>query len=88
MIIPIRCFTCGNLLGHKWETFKKLAKEQDELKRKEKFTLDDITIDENKEDLHKYFDKNSYGKILDDMELVRYCCRRHIITHVDLIDII
>jgi DNA-directed RNA polymerase subunit N (RpoN/RPB10) len=26
------------------------------------------------------------GKVLDDMGLDRYCCRRMLLTHVDLID--
>ena len=21
MIIPVRCFTCGKVIGHKWETY-------------------------------------------------------------------
>jgi DNA-directed RNA polymerase subunit N (RpoN/RPB10) len=24
MLIPIRCFTCGKLIAHKWEEYKKL----------------------------------------------------------------
>ena len=24
MIIPVRCFTCGKVLGDKWEDYKKL----------------------------------------------------------------
>ena len=24
MIIPIRCFTCGKVIGNKWETFLEL----------------------------------------------------------------
>ncbi|MDE1855825.1 MAG: DNA-directed RNA polymerase subunit N [Candidatus Micrarchaeota archaeon] len=26
------------------------------------------------------------GKVLDDMKVKRYCCRRMLISHVDLID--
>ena len=28
------------------------------------------------------------GKALDTLNLKRYCCRRHMLTHVDLVDII
>ncbi len=27
MIIPVRCFTCGNLIGDKWEEFTKMVEE-------------------------------------------------------------
>lgn len=37
----------------------------------------------------KYFYGNvKTGKILDDLGLTRYCCRRHLITNVDMMEII
>ncbi|MHA1238538.1 MAG: DNA-directed RNA polymerase subunit N [Candidatus Odinarchaeia archaeon] len=57
MIIPIRCFTCGALIGDKWEEFKKRI--------------------ENGEDPKK---------VLDDLGVKRYCCRRMFLSHIDLID--
>jgi len=29
-------------------------------------------------------EKTSEGRILDDMHLTRPCCRRHMLTHVDI----
>lgn len=57
MIIPVRCFTCGALIGDKWEEFSKRVK--------------------NGEDP---------GKVLDDLGVRRYCCRRMLLSHVELID--
>ena len=57
MIIPIRCFTCGELLADKWEKFK------------ERVTKGELA-----------------GKTLDDLGLKRYCCRRMILTHIEIID--
>ncbi|MBN1682389.1 DNA-directed RNA polymerase subunit N [Candidatus Bathyarchaeota archaeon] len=57
MIVPIRCFSCGKVIGDKWEAFKKrvdLGEEPD--------------------------------KILDDLGVTRYCCRRMLISHVEVID--
>ena len=34
------------------------------------------------------FQKTVEGKVLDELGLKRYCCRRHLLTHVDLIEII
>jgi len=57
VIIPVRCFTCGALIGDKWEEFSKRVK--------------------NGEDP---------GKVLDDLGVRRYCCRRMLLSHVELID--
>lgn len=56
MIIPVRCFTCGKIIGDKWEKYLEYLKEDEE------------------------------SKALDKLGLHRYCCRRMILTHVDLID--
>ena len=32
--------------------------------------------------------KTPEGEALDELNLKRYCCRRHMLTHVDLVDII
>lgn len=58
MIIPIRCFSCGKVVGDKWETYLNL--------------LQDETLTE--------------GDALDQLKLKRYCCRRMVLTHVDLIE--
>lgn len=57
MIIPVRCFTCGKVIGNKWETYLSL-----------------LQADYNE------------GDALDDLGLKRYCCRRMVLTHVDLIE--
>lgn len=56
MIIPVRCFTCGKVVGQLWEEYKKRL--------------------ENKE---------VSGKILDELNLKRYCCRQLFLGHVDLL---
>jgi DNA-directed RNA polymerase I, II, and III subunit RPABC5 len=57
MLIPVRCFTCGNIIGNKWEEYKRLIAEH-----------------------------RDCGLALDALGLKRYCCRRMLLTHVDLID--
>lgn len=56
MIIPVRCFTCGKVVGNKWEKYLNLLEED---------------VPE--------------GEALDQLNLKRYCCRRMLLTHVDLI---
>ncbi len=82
MIIPIRCFTCNNLIAHKYQYY---------LEKKEE-------IDKNPNSLEKVIDTNliesgqvkktEYGKLLDELGFTRYCCRRMFLSQVDIIDII
>jgi len=57
LIIPIRCFSCGSLVGDKWEEFARRTKEGEEPRQ-----------------------------ILDDLGMKRYCCRRMLISNVEVID--
>lgn len=57
MIIPIRCFTCGKVVGNKWEAYINLL-------------------------LAGYAE----GEAMDALGLLRYCCRRMLLSHVDIIE--
>ncbi|MDH5595652.1 MAG: DNA-directed RNA polymerase subunit N [Candidatus Bathyarchaeota archaeon] len=57
MIIPVRCFTCGKVVGDKWEDFARRVKAGEDA-----------------------------GKVLDSLGVTRYCCRRMLLSHVDIID--
>jgi DNA-directed RNA polymerase I, II, and III subunit RPABC5 len=76
MIIPVKCFTCGCVLADKYRFF------QDEV-RKNKinkgFQVEKVTY------LTKdTMDKTSEGEVLDQLKLVNVCCRRHMLTHIDI----
>lgn len=77
MIIPVRCMTCGKVLADKWEYYVKRC---DELKSKKQ-------SDESAQ-APRYFEKNTTGQVLDELELTKMCCRRHFLGHVDLIETI
>tara|TARA_B110001469_G_C9535459_1_gene266058 strand:+ start:276 stop:530 length:255 start_codon:yes stop_codon:yes gene_type:complete len=83
MIIPIRCFTCGNVLGDKWIPYiTAVQEEKNKMNQSMNGDLDTSFIDlQNPE-------KSIEGKILDEMGLNKYCCRRHMISNVHLISYI
>ncbi len=56
MLFPVRCFTCGAVIGDKWDEFIKRVKRGEDP-----------------------------GKVLDDLGVRRYCCRRMFLSHVDVI---
>jgi DNA-directed RNA polymerase subunit N len=57
VIIPVRCFSCGFLVGDKWEDFARRVKEGEDA-----------------------------GKVMDSLGIKRYCCRRMLLSHVEIID--
>ncbi|UCG36512.1 MAG: DNA-directed RNA polymerase subunit N [Candidatus Bathyarchaeota archaeon] len=57
MIVPVRCFTCGKVIGDKWENFATRVKEGEDA-----------------------------GRVLDDLGVERYCCRRMLLSHIEIID--
>lgn len=77
MIIPVKCFTCGNVLADKYEYYKRKVREN---KIKKKQDLEEVVYltPENTQ-------KTIEGKTLDELGLDKICCRRHILTHVDIL---
>ncbi len=57
IIIPVRCFTCGKLIGDKWEEFARRVKRGEDPKG-----------------------------VLDSLGVKRYCCRRMLLSHVEIVD--
>lgn len=70
MIIPVRCFTCGNVIADKWNFYQK------ELKKNKEDTIINVNA--------KTVQQTPEGKALDKLGLKRYCCRRAMLSHVDL----
>jgi len=81
MIIPIRCFTCNQIVAHLWEEYIKRVMIA--------YNEDKMRIQRNKiHNIQELVNKTEEGKILDDLGLHKYCCRRMILCNVDLIDTI
>ncbi len=76
MIIPIKCFTCGNLLADKYLFY---IKEVRQIKMNEGMNIGEVVyLDEEK------MEKTPEGKVLDRLNFTKMCCRRHMLTHVDI----
>lgn len=54
---PVRCFTCGAVIGDKFEDFKT-----------------------------KVAAGRKAGAVLDELGVKRYCCRRMILSYLDIVD--
>ena len=83
MIIPVKCFTCGMVLANKYRYYieevrkRKLAKQ--------------VNVDGGSSNIDKvlyltkeFHEKTPEGDVLDELALNKMCCRRHMLTHVDI----
>lgn len=77
MIIPIKCFTCGKVIGNKYEYY---LREVRKLKLSKSIDTDAVIYLTKETQL----EKTPEGKVLDDLGLTKLCCRRHMLTHVDI----
>ena len=78
MIIPVRCFSCGKPIAHKWETY--ISKVKDGYKKTD-YSLPTIYKISNTNKINTV-----ESKVLDELNIKRYCCRRMFLTHVELSD--
>ena len=76
MIIPVKCFTCGGVLADKYRYFLKQVRKQ---KMRDNKSLKQVEYLSSKN-----MDKTIEGNVLDDLGLTDPCCRRHMLTHVDI----
>jgi len=82
MIIPIRCFTCNNLIAHKWKTYTE--------KIQLEYLKDDVINNPKKRfiDVNEIKNKSIEGNILDEINIHKYCCRRMFLAQVDMAEVI
>ena len=76
MIIPVKCFTCGKVLADKYQFYLT------EIRKKK--IKKDINIDKVLYLDTEFNEKTIEGEVLDKLKLIKYCCRRHMLTHVDI----
>jgi DNA-directed RNA polymerase subunit N len=76
MLIPVKCFTCGTVIGDKYIYYQKRVFD---LKIERRINPEVIQyLDETR------IDKTVEGEILDELKLTKLCCRRHMLTHVNI----
>ena len=80
MIIPVKCFTCGKVIGDKYRYYQEEVRKRKLADKK----LDHLEIDQVLYLTKEFNEKTNEGVVMDEMGLTRMCCRRHILTHVDI----
>ena len=75
MIIPVRCVTCGKMLSDKWTVYVEMINDP------EKTNENTISIH-----ISDYTKKSKELIAFEKLGIRRYCCRRHLLSHIELID--
>ena len=76
MIIPIKCFSCGNVLADKYRYYQGEVRRIKIMKNMDTDKVMYVTKD--------LVEKAVEGEVLDNLGLHNVCCRRHMLTHVDI----
>lgn len=76
MIIPVKCFTCGNVLANKYEYYLREVRKRKLIEGNDVNKVVYLTKENTK--------KTAEGEVLDVLKLTNMCCRRHMLTHVDI----
>lgn len=76
MIIPVKCFTCGNVLADKYRFYLEEVRKLKESKNQDIDRVVYLTTTN--------MEKTPEGIVLDNLGLKNVCCRRHMLTHVDI----
>lgn len=76
MIIPVKCMTCGNVLADKYRFYQQEVRR---IKLSRGIQVEKVVY------LTKTnIEKTPEGQVLDQLKLHNVCCRRHMLTHVDI----
>lgn len=85
MLCPIKCFTCGNVLADKYRFYLQEVKRVKDIKRDK--TTGKMQIEKilylTKERISSN-EKTAEGQVLDKLRLFNVCCRRHMLTVVEI----
>jgi DNA-directed RNA polymerase I, II, and III subunit RPABC5 len=76
MIIPIKCYTCGKLIADKYKQYQDFLEEKN----------NDESLKTKTNQIDVKQQKSYEAEILDKLGLTKYCCRRMLLTSVDLTD--
>ena len=77
MLIPVKCFTCGMVIADKYRTYLQEVRLRKTTKGMDPHQICYLTAQQT--------EKTVEGVVMDEMNIINICCRRHFLTHVDII---
>jgi|TARA_B110000967_G_C18900243_1_gene574291 DNA-directed RNA polymerase subunit N (RpoN/RPB10) len=77
MLIPVKCVTCGKVIANKYMIYLEEVKQRKTSKNMEHDSIEYLDTSKIK--------KTIEGEVMDELGLNDICCRRHVLTHVDIL---
>lgn len=77
-LIPMRCFTCGEPLASKYVSYVNEVQKEKGVSGCAKQPATEYLKDP------KLLKPSVEAKVMDKLGLYKWCCRRHMLTHVDI----
>lgn len=77
MLIPVKCVTCGKVIANKYMIYLEEVKQRKTSKNMDQDSIEYLDTSKIK--------KTIEGEVMDKLGLNDICCRRHILTHVDIL---
>lgn len=77
MLIPVKCVTCGKVIANKYMIYLEEVKQRKTSKNMDHDSIEYLDTSKIK--------KTIEGEVMDKLGLNDICCRRHILTHVDIL---
>lgn len=74
MLIPMRCMNCGKVLADKWLWYQQRLRDLQGDAYGKRTYFDGSSVPVTKE-----------AEVMKELGLSRYCCKKTLLTHVDLI---
>jgi len=88
MIIPIRCFTCGKILGDKWTRYQALVQQFQQEDEQVHHLPRESLLDTQYIERNETIPPTPEFRAMEELQIHRMCCRRHMLTSVNLMSII
>lgn len=85
MIVPVRCFTCGMVLCDKWNAYVARVDER------EAAAMDSAAQPPSGSAWAANGGKGPRavrGRVLDELGITKLCCRRHMLSNADVLDLL
>ena len=76
MIIPIKCFTCGKVMADKYRYYVEEVRKRKLSRGMDIHKVQYLTM--------QFKEKTPEGEVMDELGLNKMCCRRHLLSHVDI----
>lgn len=77
MLIPVKCVTCGKVIANKYMIYLEEVKQRKTSKNIDHDSIEYLDTSKIK--------KTIEGEVMDKLGLNDICCRRHVLTHVDIL---